>query len=89
MQSLRLFILAVTLGLYVCGCRKETTETQTTETEVKEETSIGIDFGVKTFLTLSSEEKIESPKYFKQSQDKLAKHQQELEKLENPIESIK
>ena len=38
MQSLRLFILAVTLGLSVCGCRKQTTETQTTETEGKEET---------------------------------------------------
>ena len=49
--------------------------------KVKEETSVGIDFGVKTFLTLSNEEKIESPQYFKQSQDKLAKHQQELEKL--------
>jgi len=49
--------------------------------KVKEETTIGIDFGVKTFLTLSNGEKIESPKYFKQSQDKLAKHQQELEQL--------
>ena len=38
MQSLRLFILAVSLGLSVCGCRKQTTETQTTETEPKEET---------------------------------------------------
>jgi len=38
MQSLRLFILAVSLGLCVCGCRKQTTETQTTETEGKEET---------------------------------------------------
>ena len=49
--------------------------------EVREETGIGIDFGVKTFLTLSNGEKVESPKFFKQSQDKLAKHQQELEKL--------
>jgi putative transposase len=49
--------------------------------KVKESTSIGIDFGVKIFLTLSNGEKIESPKFFKQSQDKLAKHQQELEKL--------
>lgn len=49
--------------------------------KVKEKTTVGIDFGVKTFLTLSNGDKIESPKYFKQSQDKLAKHQQELEKL--------
>jgi putative transposase len=48
---------------------------------VKEETTVGIDFGVKMFLTLSNGDKIESPKYFKQSKDKLAKHQQELEKL--------
>jgi putative transposase len=50
--------------------------------EIKEETSVGIDFGVKTFLTLSNGTKIDSPKYFKQSQEKLAKHQQELEKLD-------
>jgi putative transposase len=48
---------------------------------VEESTAIGIDFGVKMFLTISNGEKIESPKYFKQSQDKLAKHQQELELL--------
>lgn len=44
--------------------------------------AIGMDFGVKTFITLSNGIKIENPKYFKQSQDKLAKHQQELELLE-------
>lgn len=49
--------------------------------EIKEKTTVGIDFGVKMFLTLSNGEKIESPKYFKQSQEKLAKHQQELEQL--------
>jgi len=38
MQSLRLFILAVSLGLSVCGCRKDTKDTQTTETEPKEGT---------------------------------------------------
>jgi len=37
MESLRLFILAVSLGLIVCGCRKDTTETQTTKTKPKEE----------------------------------------------------
>jgi len=31
-------ILVVSLGLIVCGCRKQTTEKQTTETQVKEET---------------------------------------------------
>ena len=43
--------------------------------------AIGIDFGVRTFCTFDSGTKIDSPKYFKQSQDKLAKHQQELEKM--------
>jgi L-ascorbate metabolism protein UlaG (beta-lactamase superfamily) len=38
MQNLRLFILTVIPGLIVCGCRKETTDTQKSETEVKEET---------------------------------------------------
>jgi L-ascorbate metabolism protein UlaG (beta-lactamase superfamily) len=38
MQNLRPFILAVILGLIVCGCRKETTETKTTETKEKEKT---------------------------------------------------
>ncbi len=37
MQSLRLFILAVTMGLIVCGCRKDTTNTQTEETEGKDQ----------------------------------------------------
>jgi len=44
--------------------------------------AIGIDFGVRTFCTFDDGTKIESPKYFKQSQDKLAKQQQELEGLE-------
>ena len=44
--------------------------------------AIGIDFGVKTFLTLSNGEKIDSPKYFKISKNKLAKHQEEFSKLE-------
>ena len=38
MQNLRLFILILSLGLSVCGCRKDAAETQTTETEPKEET---------------------------------------------------
>ena len=49
--------------------------------EVKEETTIGIDFGVKMFMTLSNGTKIESPRYFKKSSDKLAKHQQELAEM--------
>ncbi len=53
-----------------------------TKPEPKKNKSIGIDFGVKTFLTLDNGTKIENPKMLKQSSDKLAKHQQELETLE-------
>jgi len=38
MQTLKLSILAVSLALSVCGCRKETTDTKTTQTEEKEQT---------------------------------------------------
>ena len=47
----------------------------------KKNKAIGIDFGVKTFLTLNDGTKIENPKCLKQSADKLAKHQQDLETL--------
>lgn len=41
---------------------------------VLRETSRGIDFGVKTFLTFDDGTKIENPKFLKQSQEKLARH---------------
>jgi len=47
----------------------------------KRDKAIGIDFGVKTFLTLNDGTKIENPKVLKQSANKLAKHQQDLETL--------
>ena len=49
---------------------------------VLRETSRGIDFGVKTFLTFDDGTKIENPKFLKQSQEKIARHQQNLAKLE-------
>lgn len=49
---------------------------------VLRETSRGIDFGVKTFLTFDDGTKIENPKFLKQSQEKLTRHQQDLAKLE-------
>jgi putative transposase len=49
--------------------------------EMDRKKSIGIDFGVRTFCTLSNGMKIDSPQYFKQSQNKLARHQKELETL--------
>lgn len=47
----------------------------------KRDKAIGMDFGVKTFVTLNDGTKIENPKVLKKSQNKLAKHQQELETL--------
>lgn len=49
---------------------------------VLRETSRGIDFGVKTFLTFDDGEKIENPKFLKRSSEKLSKHQQDLAELE-------
>jgi len=47
----------------------------------KKDKAIGIDFGVKTFITLNDGTKIENPKVLKQSAEKLTKHQQDLELL--------
>lgn len=41
---------------------------------VLRETSRGIDFGVKTFLTFDDGTKVENPKFLKQSQEKFTKH---------------
>ena len=42
---------------------------------IEEENCIGLDFGMKHFLTLSNGEKIDSPEYFKCALEKLAKEQ--------------
>jgi len=47
----------------------------------KKDKAIGIDFGVKTFITLNDGTKIENSKALKKSQNKLVKHQQDLETL--------
>jgi putative transposase len=47
----------------------------------KKDKAIGIDFGIKTFLTLNDGRKIENSKVLKKSEDKLKKHQQDLETL--------
>lgn len=46
------------------------------------DTAMGIDFGVKTFLTFDNGQKIDNPMFMKKSKEKLAKHQQELASLE-------
>ena len=48
--------------------------------EISVKTSLGIDFGVKNFLTFSDGTKVDSPEYFKQALNKLAKEQRKLSK---------
>ena len=50
-----------------------------TKPEPTKDKAIGLDFGVKTFITLNNGEKIENPKFMDKSYEKLKKHQQELE----------
>ena len=69
-------------GRYYVSILCEINMTIPNKKPVLRETSRGIDFGVKTFLTFDDGQKIENPKFLKQSQEKLAKHQQELVKLE-------
>ena len=49
---------------------------------ISRETAMGIDFGIKTFLTFDDGTKIDNPMFLKKSQYRLAKHQQELATLE-------
>ena len=46
--------------------------------EIKSETAVGIDLGIKDFATLSSGEVIANPKHLKSKEIKLAKHQKRL-----------
>lgn len=46
--------------------------------EIKENTTIGIDLGIKTFATISDGRKIDNPKYLKISLDKLKREQRKL-----------
>lgn len=48
--------------------------------EITEQTTIGIDLGIKTFATISDGRKIDNPKFLKKSTDKLAREQQKLSK---------
>jgi putative transposase len=68
-------------GKYYASILVETDKKFPEKTEPKKNEAIGIDFGVKTFITLDDGTKIENPKVLKQSADKLTKHQQNLETL--------
>jgi len=68
-------------GKYYVSILVEVNKDFPTKPEPKKNKAIGMDFGVKTFLTLNDGTKIENPKVLKQSADKLTKHQQDLETL--------
>ena len=67
---------------YYVSVLVEVNKEHPTKPEPKKNKAIGMDFGVRTFITLNDGTKIENPKVLKQSGDKLAKHQQDLETLE-------
>jgi putative transposase len=70
-------------GKYYVSILVEVNKELPTKPEPKRNKAIGMDFGVRTFITLNDGTKIENPKVLKQSSDKLAKHQQDLETLTN------
>ena len=76
-------------GKYYVSILVEVNKSFPTKPDRNRNNAIGIDFGVKTFLTLSNGDKIENPKYLKQSQDKLAKHQSDLELLDKDTTKCK
>lgn len=50
------------------------------DSQINENNSLGFDFGLKHFLTLSDGRMVDSPEYFKNTLDKLAKEQRKLSK---------
>ena len=68
-------------GKYYVSILVEVNKDFPTKPEPKKNKAIGMDFGVRTFITFDNGTKIENPKVLKQSSDKLVKHQQDLETL--------
>lgn len=62
---------------YFISILVETLEEPKQPKKVKEQTTIGIDLGLKDFLITSNGDKVSNPKYFKKSEHKLAKVQKQ------------
>lgn len=58
-------------GEYWCVITVETNEQPKSKAKIKDETSVGIDLGIKTFATLSDGTKYDNPKYLERSQEHL------------------
>jgi putative transposase len=65
-------------GQYFATILVETNENIVHPKPIHEETTIGIDLGLKEFLVTSNGDKIDNPKHFKNTQKKLAKTQRKL-----------
>ena len=50
------------------------------DSKITKDNSLGFDFGLKHFLTLSDGRVVDSPEYFKKTLDKLAREQRKLSK---------
>ena len=62
-------------GRYYASILCEIDINEPTKKPISRDTAMGIDFGVKTFLTFDDGTKIDSPMFMKKSRDKLVKHQ--------------
>ena len=75
LSSVKLGTLTVSrdkCGDYWCVIIVETNEQPKSKTKIKDDTSVGIDLGIKTFATLSDGTKYDNPKYLERSQEHLA-----------------
>jgi putative transposase len=69
-------------GQYFATILVETNENIVHPKPIHEETTIGIDLGLKEFLITSNGDKIDNPKHFKNTQKKLAKAQRKISRKE-------
>lgn len=67
---------------YFVSMNIEVPDTEPIKSVVTPETIVGIDLGVKTFATFDSGKKINNPKYFAKSRDKLAKEQRKFARMQ-------
>jgi putative transposase len=65
-------------GKYFISVLVENNENLPQKAEIKSETAVGIDVGIKDFATLSNGEVIANPRHLKSKEIKLAKHQKRL-----------
>jgi len=67
-------------GKFFASILVEINENVPTKPTIQEDRTVGIDVGIKTYATLSTGEKIDNPKYLKQTQNKLKYKQYVLSK---------